>query len=404
MSELSSEVFKCVYIAAVSIGLWTCVSLVVAKAGNQQAHRYLAALVAVILVPVIYAYASLVGEDAPKLLITLLQRLTWLYGPLLFLFVRLLVNRPVSKPSAAMLFLPFIIAVLADPLLGMLQLGMVAASLLHISVYLSISAYTIYKARQQLKILYLEYAGTTLFWSLYIVAMLFAVVVYDAVLIIRAAMGMTIASFSWYIVVASLAAYVMTVALFMLLRPRGLEAAICVPETLSVRGSQSSENEEPTPALRDVTALSVPTPEGVNINTNVTPILRSATSTERKLELSTDIAVELERLLIEQMESKYLYKQNDLSLTRLADLVQMSSHHLSELLNVHMGTNFYQFINGYRLENALTLLQDAQLKLSVLDVAYESGFNNKNSFYKFFRENTGLTPSQYRKSQQQSAI
>lgn len=69
----------------------------------------------------------------------------------------------------------------------------------------------------------------------------------------------------------------------------------------------------------------------------------------------------------------------------------------SELLNVHLHTNFYDWMNSYRFNAALLLLQDQTVNYSVTDIAFQAGFNNRNSFYRVFKSNLGITPAQYRK-------
>lgn len=116
----------------------------------------------------------------------------------------------------------------------------------------------------------------------------------------------------------------------------------------------------------------------------------------RYLELDLTLAQALTQELTKLMQDKQLYRQNDLSLPDLAQSLGISVHQLSELLNVHLGVNFYEFINGYRLKLACSLLKDPKCQLRVLDIAFESGFNNKNSFYRAFKDDLGVTPNQYR--------
>ncbi|MBE0370500.1 hypothetical protein PAUR_b0553 [Pseudoalteromonas aurantia 208] len=96
------------------------------------------------------------------------------------------------------------------------------------------------------------------------------------------------------------------------------------------------------------------------------------------------------------MKDNELYKDNELTLSKLADATGVSSHMLSELLNVHMQTNFYELVNRYRLECAIGMLQVEATSSSIIDIALSAGFNNKNTFYRVFKEKMGVTPSAYR--------
>ncbi|RTZ46849.1 AraC family transcriptional regulator [Chryseobacterium arthrosphaerae] len=61
--------------------------------------------------------------------------------------------------------------------------------------------------------------------------------------------------------------------------------------------------------------------------------------------------------------------------------------------------NFFQYVNEFRVEQAKKLLKETNSKLSILGIAYESGFNSKTSFNTTFKKLTGQTlPSSGNKS------
>lgn len=108
--------------------------------------------------------------------------------------------------------------------------------------------------------------------------------------------------------------------------------------------------------------------------------------------LARQLAATLDRLMIEEK----IYRRGELSLAQLAIALGVSIHQTSELLNVHLGMNFYDYLNRYRLEHACALLLYPKCELRIIDVAFESGFSNKNSFYRCFRAAYGQTPVEYR--------
>ena len=57
----------------------------------------------------------------------------------------------------------------------------------------------------------------------------------------------------------------------------------------------------------------------------------------------------------------------------------------------------FEFVNGYRVEEAKRLLL-ADRQRTVLDIAFDAGFSSKSGFYKAFRQQLDMTPSQFRKS------
>jgi AraC-like DNA-binding protein len=101
--------------------------------------------------------------------------------------------------------------------------------------------------------------------------------------------------------------------------------------------------------------------------------------------------------LIALMEEKELYKNSLLTLPELADELRISQHHLSEVINTQLGKNFYDFVNGYRVEEVMRRMRDPRSsQLTILAIALESGFNTKSSFNTFFKKYAGVTPSQFR--------
>lgn len=93
------------------------------------------------------------------------------------------------------------------------------------------------------------------------------------------------------------------------------------------------------------------------------------------------------------MQGKCLYLNPDLSLKTLALEIGEKPNYVSQALNQVLQKSFFDYVNDYRIEYSKTLL--AQNNLSVLDIALDSGFNAKSSFYKAFKKNTGTTPKQF---------
>ncbi|MCB0684644.1 MAG: helix-turn-helix transcriptional regulator [Saprospiraceae bacterium] len=108
---------------------------------------------------------------------------------------------------------------------------------------------------------------------------------------------------------------------------------------------------------------------------------------------SESIKRRLERLLTEEQ----VFKENELRLDDLAAYLDIGRHQLSQVINQHYGVNFFELINRYRVEHVKRLLADpAYSQYTIIQIAYEAGFNNKASFNRYFKKEIGITPSAYR--------
>lgn len=96
-----------------------------------------------------------------------------------------------------------------------------------------------------------------------------------------------------------------------------------------------------------------------------------------------------------QIEQQFLYRDSELTLTKLADSTGISTHHLSEVLNQYAGKNFNQFVNAYRVDEVCERLGLSDSS-KVLDIALEAGFSSKSTFNTIFKKFKGLTPTQFR--------
>ena len=96
------------------------------------------------------------------------------------------------------------------------------------------------------------------------------------------------------------------------------------------------------------------------------------------------------------MDTEKPYRQSNITIQELAELISIPKHHLSQVINDRLGKNFYDFINQYRVAEAqLMLLNPKYRHLTNLAVAEEAGFNSKATFNAVFKKQTGQTPSEY---------
>ncbi|CAH9050260.1 HTH-type transcriptional activator RhaR [Pseudoalteromonas holothuriae] len=94
------------------------------------------------------------------------------------------------------------------------------------------------------------------------------------------------------------------------------------------------------------------------------------------------------------MSEEALFLEEELSLKRLSDVISVSENHISETFSQCLHTNFFQFVNSYRIKQAMSLLTSTNKTVSV--IAYDVGFNSKSTFNTAFKKIAGATPTAYR--------
>ncbi len=104
------------------------------------------------------------------------------------------------------------------------------------------------------------------------------------------------------------------------------------------------------------------------------------------------------RLKTHLSENK-VYLNPALTLAQLAEDLEITTNHLSQILNTKTTANFHDFVNGYRVEEVKTRIQSNRYNhLTLLAIAFESGFQSKASFNRVFKKIQGCTPSEYHES------
>jgi AraC-like DNA-binding protein len=101
------------------------------------------------------------------------------------------------------------------------------------------------------------------------------------------------------------------------------------------------------------------------------------------------------------MEEQKIYRKEGLTIGALAELMHEQEYRLRRLINGQLGfRNFNDFLNQYRVNDACEILSDpAQNKKTILEVAYQLGYQSIGPFNKAFKDLKGITPTAYRKSQ-----
>jgi AraC-like DNA-binding protein len=123
-----------------------------------------------------------------------------------------------------------------------------------------------------------------------------------------------------------------------------------------------------------------------------------AAVTSHEVERSA-VAPALLRRLDNLMTVERVYRQEGLSIGRLAAMLDLPEHRLREVINEGLGhRNFNAFLNSYRIDDARTALSDeSQRDVPVLTIAMDAGFQSIGPFNRAFKAATGMTPTEFRR-------
>lgn len=118
---------------------------------------------------------------------------------------------------------------------------------------------------------------------------------------------------------------------------------------------------------------------------------------------ASDMTKPVQIALVRQIEvamQNEVWRQEGLTVSGLAQVVGMPEHQVRNAINQVLGyRNFSSFINKARIESAKTTLANAEhMGTSVQKIAYSVGFSSIGPFNRAFRDDTGQSPSDYRKA------
>lgn len=355
------ELFKIFYIVSFSLGIWTCINLLLTRRSDSNIRSALITYVLVLLVTPINAYINLIQLEPVHFLTLLSQKLSWLYGPLLMILIDKLLLKKLNYTYLIWHFLPFLFFTLdqAFQFYWVSPWQYISILYLQIACYLGYAIKSILQHKEQFKKLNEHYRNSSYYWAMHLSFGLVILMLWDLIIVSGLFWGL-ISSLTFTTILASaFAIYISTLSLLFIYQPD-----VSAKEEIDI---------------------------AIDVQPKVTPHLRS-------IELSPEAASELQQRLEKLIETHQPHLDEGISLGKLASLLGITTHQLSELFNIHMSTSFYDYLNDLRYEESIKLLQNTRQECSITDIAYRSGFNNRNSFYKVFKEKTGLTPTQFKNS------
>ncbi len=368
------EVFKIFVLSTIIISLWTAFLLLQDKRGNTLLNRWFALFLVALSAPQMSLYAEQVVQGGIFTLGLVASTFLFLKGPFVWMFIHVLNRKNLHMRKMWIHFVPWFCA-LAALLMFPQTLGIfVLLGMSHMLTYLLISLWRLVNMRRYVADVWQGFQNSSYYWLLYVIGGLMALVAVDFVVMSLVMLGV-LNSYDLldYFAFPSFSIFVLSIGILSVYRPE-----LLFRESLGEH-SHSATTQSTASDIQEMTEE----PAGLE-------------QKERHLELDIALAQTLTGQLTQLMQGQQIYRQNTLSLPDLALYLGISVHQVSELLNVHQGVSFYDYLNRYRLTYACGLLADPNCQLRILDIAFEAGFNNKNSFYRAFKENLGISPNQYR--------
>ncbi|WP_339699616.1 helix-turn-helix domain-containing protein [uncultured Roseivirga sp.] len=105
------------------------------------------------------------------------------------------------------------------------------------------------------------------------------------------------------------------------------------------------------------------------------------------------------------LQEEKIYRNSDLTVLKMAKQINVPVNDLTLYLNRILNKNFNQFIADYRIEECKILLTDPSSQgLNIEQIMLSVGFNSKSVFNTAFKNSTGKTPSEFRKSMIETKI
>lgn len=96
------------------------------------------------------------------------------------------------------------------------------------------------------------------------------------------------------------------------------------------------------------------------------------------------------------MRKEHAYRQNEISLEKVAAMVGTNRTYISRIINNYANKTFYGYINMYRIEEATKILSDPSAEVQIKNLYSALGYNSPATFFRVFRSEVGCTPSKYR--------
>ena len=126
-------------------------------------------------------------------------------------------------------------------------------------------------------------------------------------------------------------------------------------------------------------------------------LFEEPTEKYQKVKVDEDECAEIVQRMKDYIERNKVYTNVDLKMKDLADVLHLSAPKLSQVFNLYLKENYYDFINRYRLNEFKRLIEEGAYKrFTITSLSEQCGFK-KSNFFSTFRKVEGMTPNEYMK-------
>lgn len=140
-----------------------------------------------------------------------------------------------------------------------------------------------------------------------------------------------------------------------------------------------------------------------SILTKVSNVANGNLPEKKQLSISQEVILETLSKLTDLMQNDKIYRDEDLSLYDLSSELNINRNYLSHIINENFNSNFYNYVNHFRIEEAKKMLLDPVYdNLSIEGIAKSVGFKSRTVFYPVFKKNVGQTPAEFKLNNRKS--
>jgi len=117
----------------------------------------------------------------------------------------------------------------------------------------------------------------------------------------------------------------------------------------------------------------------------------------KRSRLSKKDMVDIEKKVLDHLKQEKTYLNPAYHINMLSGELGIPRHHITQVININLNKNFYTLINELRVQEVIKRLTDSEYShLTLLGIAFDSGFNSKSAFNRAFKQKTGKTPSEFK--------